>query len=332
MRSDIRARAIGLCAAICTVLAIGGPASAEIVGFIGDWTNAVDDGSGISSIEITAAANHYVSVRVTGTCDGKPCDWGTAPGQIYTVDPQSLDIRAITAEFSLDGTRKHLVLHRAIGQSLRFQLFSEFTDGRSRSNYETVGNVQAGTPEMIARRTTLDDPGNFKGPHMPAGAGPAVPAGYVPSAGEDCIPFDLGTTRAAFSEGAWRVGDFAHQVLTFSSQTSATRALAFLRSYGFDEECVVKRDGMEMTYWKRLGQIPRDGRDSEICTAFDPATATVAKSDGEWRVVAGDKDLLDYGSDKPSADLALSVIATYRLNRRCLLAPTSPYAQYWLSQ
>ncbi len=49
-------------------------------------------------------------------------------------------------------------------------------------------------------------------------------------------------------------------------------------------------------------------------------------------MVNGGATLLDYGDDQASAERAVSVIQTYRLNRQCFFARPASQAQYWLSQ
>jgi hypothetical protein len=164
------------------------------------------------------------------------------------------------------------------------------------------------------------------------GVGAARPPGYVTAAGEDCRPYDPEQVRITYADNEWQLGDFAHRLLRFGThQTAARLAAVILGYYHFDEQCVITRSNVVMTYWKRAGQVPQPDMPGSDCVGFDPAAAKVEGSGDEWRVTAGGGALLTF-DEKADAASAVSVIRTYRLNRQCFFARPDSKAQYWLSQ
>jgi len=69
----------------------------------------------------------------------------------------------------------------------------------------------------------------------------------------------------------------------------------------------------------------------EDCIPISPSTVAVAHIAGGWKVVAGSTYLLDFGSDKPSADRAASVIIGEGFDQQCFVKRPNPSMMYWKS-
>ena len=331
------------------------PAKAEVAEFYGVWSNGTADASGIARIVVSPGNGARATIHLFGRCRPADCDWGEKDARTYADDPGSKEIRSLVADFDTAGAHRRIVLRSAIGHALRFEVQTDFYDGRQA--FATTGVVAyagdwntapraASAPTLVATapanpsvaETLVPEPtpqqapssgGWFSGPSL-IGTGPSIASGYVPAAGEDCRPFNPDQVRAGYVEDQWRVGDFANRLLTFGPHQSAARlSLAILGYYHFDEECFVGHDTSAMLYWKRAGQVPNAGMHGEDCVAFT-GVKVVPGGDG-WRVTAGDAVLLEY-DEKSDAERAASVIATYRLNRQCFFSAAESRAQYWLSQ
>jgi hypothetical protein len=350
----MRGRAFVSAATLAAVLGFGGPATAATADFLGIWSNADADNSGIARLVIAPVQGGGANIQLFGKCPKQDCDWGTQAARLYADDPGSQDIRTIAADFAAGGAHRRVVLHLAVGGALRFDIQTDFAGGGN--NFATSGNVvRTGDWRAAAEVATASPPpANVPGaaPAFPSplppppsngwfrdigGAssliGGVVPEGYVPSKWEACVPFNPDQVRAANVDGDWRVADFSHRLLNFgSTHDAALRALAVLAFYHFDEQCFVTRDSVQMLYWKRAGRVPANAVPGGDCDALDPATVRAVEDAGAWKVVAGARPLFDFDEDKAAAERAVSVIRTYKLNRQCFFARGQRKAQYWLSQ
>jgi hypothetical protein len=348
----MRLRAFAPVSVLAAVLGFGGSAAAATADFLGIWTNADADSSGIARLVIAPVQGGGANIQLFGKCPKQDCDWSTQAARLYADDPGSTDIRTIAADFSGGGAHRRVVLHLAVGGALRFDVQTDFAGGGN--NFATSGNVVRTGDWRAAAQVAMAVPprGNTAGGTPPVaappprgwfgdigkgssivGVGAALPPGYVPSRWEECTPFDLGQTHVANVDGEWRVADFSHRLLNFgSSQDAARRALAVLAFYHFDEQCFVTRDSVQMLYWKRAGRVPANAMPGDDCDALDPASVKAVEDDGAWKVVAGARPLFDFDEDKGAAARAVSVIRTYKLNRQCFFARGHQKAQYWLSQ
>lgn len=68
----------------------------------------------------------------------------------------------------------------------------------------------------------------------------------------------------------------------------------------------------------------------EDCVSFDPATTTVAKRKGNWKVVDGSHWLFDFGSKRKEARQTLRIIKHYKMDRSCFVGRPDPSFQYML--
>ncbi len=355
-------RRMGLAAGFSLVLAAV-PARADVSDFLGIWSDAAADGSGISRIVITPGSGDRLNIHVYGKCQPRECDWGGGPARLYAEGPQGHDVTLIAVDIDTGFARKRLTLRPSVGHALRFEMQTDFSDASGRMSYATSSAVAyagdwnettrvaetAPAPQPTAP-PLASAPVPAEAAPVPSetapvpdssssswfdniGIGPSKPRGYAPAAGEDCTPFDPAQARVGYADGSWRVGDFGHRLLNFGpSREKAQRALAVIVFYHFDEQCFVTRDKATMVYWKRNGNVPKDGARGEVCVAIDSAAIRAEEHDGAWSVVSGFSALLDYGDDRAAAEQAASVIKTYRLNRQCFAGPPGSGMQYWLAQ
>lgn len=347
-------------AVMAVALAATGPAMADIGDFFGIWRNAETDASGIARIVVAPIEGQRVVVHLFGRCGTGECDWGTQPARIYASDPGANDSRSIAADFDTPAGHKHITLTQAVGHALRIDVQTDVAASSGQHDFATSANVAyAGDWETAPRVAAVAPPvapgaAGVPGAAPPAaaapppppaphddgwfggssfiGVGPARPPGYVAAAGEDCRPYNPEQVRITYSDNEWQVGDFSHRLLRFGAhQTAARLAAVILGYYHFDEQCVITRSNVVMTYWKRAGQVPKPDMGGADCVSLDPAAAKAEGSGDSWRVTAGGDTLLAFDA-KEDADSAVSVIRTYHLNRQCFFARPDSKAQYWLSQ
>jgi len=343
-------------AILAATLTLACPALADIGDFFGIWSNADIDASGIARIVVAPVEGRRVLVHLFGRCGSGECDWGTQPAHIYASDPGASDIRSLAADFDTPAGREHITLTQAVGHALRIDVQTDVAANSGQHDFATSGNVgYAGNWESAAHLAAATPPravapGGSVPPMAAAapppaprddswfggssfiGVGAARPAGYVAAAGEDCRPYNPEQVRITYADGEWQLGDFAHRLLRFGThQTAARLAAVILGYYRFDEQCVITRSDVVMTYWKRAGQVPKPDMGGADCVSLDPSAARAEGSGDNWRMTAGGGTLLEF-DDKEDADRAVSVIRTYRLNRQCFFARPDSKAQYWLSQ
>jgi hypothetical protein len=323
------ARICALTAALLSAGGLTGPAAADVSDFLGDWHNVDSDTSGVTHIVVTPAGGNQVTIRVFGQCDPNDCDWGARPGHSYTENPSSHDVRSITAFFNAGFANKLIVLRRAPGGDMRFEVMTDFTDGSGREDYDMTGKLTLGGGGGGGG----GGPGGGGGwPPPPGGGGGGWGGG--PSLGpEDCISFDPSAVTAAHVGGAWKVVQGSMWMLDYGSNAvAAHRAADTIHHYHFDQQCFVRRPNASMMYWKTGGHVASGNMFGEDCIGLNPMNVSVAHAGGAWKVVDGGNWLLDYGSDHAAADQALAVIQTYHLNRQCFIVRPNASMQYWLAQ
>ena len=333
-------------AAIATTSMFAGSAFADVGDFLGNWVNTDSDTSGITRILVTPAGGGHVKIRVFGQCTPVACDWGVRPGHSYAESPGSSDVRSITAQFNTGFANTLVILRRAPGGDMRFEVLTDFTDGSGRNDYDMTGHLTHGGPGgWPGGWPGGGGPGGWPGGGGPGGGpgggGPGGgPGGGGPGGGpggggmaEDCISFNPATSGIAFVGGAWKFVDGSNWILDFGSNHGAAVAAGNVISYyHFDQLCYVVRPGAQMTYWKRSGHVPSNNMSGQDCNSFNPATVHSQFAGGAWKVASGGSWMLDYGSNHAAADQAVATIQNYNLNRQCFVARPNPPMSYWLSQ
>lgn len=67
----------------------------------------------------------------------------------------------------------------------------------------------------------------------------------------------------------------------------------------------------------------------EDCLPLDPHQAQVREVAGQWKIVDGDQQVLDFGASKASAERGKAVIVHYRFNRFCFVGRPNPPMMYF---
>jgi len=129
--------------ALCLVLAIAGPSSAQIARFDGHWHNTNPNTKGLVGVDIKVNGTD-VTVRGWGACTPTPCDWGAVDGYAYATDvgadpAQTAD--AVTAEFT-KSFEVTLLTIQPRGDDLFITAYTRFTDGSGRTAYRETGTFR----------------------------------------------------------------------------------------------------------------------------------------------------------------------------------------------
>lgn len=244
---------VGAAADVGSVLGdlVSGKSAAEA--FTGTWTGPA--GSDIDHIVVTAVGSGPVRIQVFGRCEARVCNWGALPARIRSDGPTSEAIRSLAADFNLGFALRHITLHRLPGNVLRFDMVTEFTDGSSRHDYETAGQLvpagaqlaaappqaapvppaaaqtaaapqqvpQAAAPVAGSGITVLNPLSWFESkPATPATqTGPVADDNSMPVAAstappvDDCFSIDTAHVYLVNNNGNWNVRDFLHVVQGF---------------------------------------------------------------------------------------------------------------------
>jgi hypothetical protein len=319
-----------LAAALVALSALISSARADVSDFVGSWTNTDPATSGITRVVVSPAGGNHVNVQVFGACHPTDCDWGTVAGHSYVEDPGSTDVRSVAARFNPGFASELIILRKAGGSDLRFEVLTDFADGSGRRDYDMSGH-------LTRAAGWGGGPGGPGGPGWPPGwgggpgGGPGGPGGPG-LASEDCIGFDPGAVTASFVGGAWKVVQGSMWMLDFGgNQAAAQQAAGIIHHYHFNQQCFVKRPNAAMMYWKTGNHVSHGSTGGQDCIGLDPMNVTVANPGGSWKVVDGANWLLDYGPDHAAADQARAVIQTYHLNRQCFVARPNAPMMYWLA-
>ena len=312
-----------------------GAALASVSDFLGNWINPDPSTSGITRIIVTPVGDNQVRVHVYGQCQPTDCDWGVRSGHSYAENPGSSDIRSITAEFNAGYSSKTIILRRAPGGEMRFEVLTAFTDGSARNDYDITGHLVPDSNHLIPDSNWISGaPGAG-----PSGGGPGgihlSPGGFgLGMMGpEDCIALNPVAVIATMTGGSWKVVQGPTWMLDYgSNMAAAQRAADVIRNYHFDQQCFVKRPNATMMYWKSGGHVPGGGMFGEDCIGLNPMSASVSNAGGAWKVIDGSRSLLDYGPDQSGANQALAVIRSYHLNRECFVVRPHATMSYWLAQ
>jgi hypothetical protein len=317
-----------------------GAATADVSGFLGSWFNSDSDKGGflgtfvgspsdasdIARIVTTAAGANHIRIHLYGRCTPE-CDWGSQVGRNQSASPDSDEVRSISADFNVGYGTKHLTLRQGTGNSLRFDVVTEFTDHSDRHDFESSGSLRfVPPPAVVAAEPSVPSAPSA----MPAAAPLPAVAGATTDVGEeDCKSINYEEVYNVFVDGDWVLKEYRTTLINFgSNRAAAIRAQRVVDAYRFDEICFLKRPRAAMVYWRVAGQFPRDAVKGQDCDEVHPS-AVEAKG---GKVLDGAHELLDFGDDAASARQAASIIRTYRLNRQCFVARPDTRSSYWLAQ
>lgn len=360
--------------------------------FAGTWQGPA--GSDIDHLVVSTTSAGLVRIQVFGRCETRVCNWGALPARIRTDGPVSETIRSLSADFNLGFALRHITLHRAPGNALRFDMVTEFTDGSERHDYESAGQlVPAGTavasvapqaanqaPETaapsaapttsaapVAPAAPIASPPPVASPPSGAGGGitalnplswfgskpstpapssaAAVPSGPVPEDNsipvaastampvDDCITIDTGHLYIASAGGNWNLRDFLHVAQSFGPyKLAAAKGLAVVQFYRFDEVCHVGRGSTNLTFFRTAGEVARQPMGGQDCTDVHPERVVAVNKDDDWKVMDGDREIFNYGSDREGAAQAAAVVKSLNLSRQCYFDRANVATSYWLSR
>ena len=147
---------------------------------------------------------------------------------------------------------------------------------------------------------------------------------------QDCVSFDPDNARAHQVDGRWKVTDGGHYLLDFGSEgRQARHAVTFIRHYGMDESCYVSRPNPPMRYFLVDGKSPNGSHRLEDCAAFDNDQVEADRVRGKWRVVSGDRWLINFENDRAGAEKAAKIIRYYGFTRQCFVGRPDPGMAYF---
>ena len=151
-----------------------------------------------------------------------------------------------------------------------------------------------------------------------------APRGAI--AGEDCVSFNPANIQVKQISGRWKIVEGSHWIMDFADkQSEANTALWIIKKYGFTRMCFVGRPDPSMTYF-RAEELPLH----EDCVRFDYRNLELQQIGGSWKIVEGGHWLLDFGSNKYEAELAMKTIQHYKMNKHCFVGRPDPSMDYWL--
>ena len=150
---------------------------------------------------------------------------------------------------------------------------------------------------------------------------------------EGCIMFDTGHSYLAPEAGNWKVRDFLHTIQDFGPyRVAAERALAAIAYYHLDEVCRAGRANSNLMFFRSSGEVPRTSMGGEDCTDVHPDKVQAVQRDDDWKVVEGDRELYDYGSNQATAAQAATAVKTFNLTRQCYFDRANTNLSYWLTR
>jgi hypothetical protein len=127
----------------------GAAANFRVADYIGEWTNADPNTSGITRI-LVRKDNEKLGVEVFGRCHPTDCDWGTVEAKPFGANVQSsadAPINSVVATFSPGFAEKRLTLRLTTRDTLTSLVDTHFTDRSGRGDYET-------TEQLLRARTS----------------------------------------------------------------------------------------------------------------------------------------------------------------------------------
>lgn len=155
-------------------------------------------------------------------------------------------------------------------------------------------------------------------------------AGSVQAPDQDCVDFDPENVRAQQVDGSWKVIDGDHYILDFGNDgRQARHAVTYIRHYGMDQSCFVSRPNATMRYFLADGKAPSGEHQLEDCAAFDNGQVEAARARGNWRVVAGNRSLLNFDDNRSDAEKAAKIIQYYGFTHNCFVGRPDPDMQYF---
>jgi hypothetical protein len=187
---------------------------------------------------------------------------------------------------------------------------------------------QSTTYTLVAR--------NKKGKEMGEGRDVTVTSGpALPPPSPNCISFNPNKVTArphGLLGNKWTVVEGDKELFNFGKNGFAAEQLvAVIKNHGLEQICTIKGAAKDFRYTLgSAGKADASGEGAvpdEKCTTFQPNTVSVKKMDGQWKIIAGSQELLEFGDSKPNADAAKGIIKKYGFSHACGLPKGNP--QFW---
>lgn len=270
-------------AAIILALAASSVAFAQIGQFEGNWENVDSNTSGVTKLNIKTLnlfGTNIVTLRAFGKCHPTDCDWGTVVATAYAPNVSSnleTTARALTASYNPGFATKLVVVRPLSGDRLQADIYTRFTDGSGRTNYNAT---------YFFKREGV---------------------------GSDCLFYDPRDLKIVF-EGAtgWLLTDGRSRMLILDNREDADRALALARRH--NAHCFIGRDNTRPNrreyvheYWLGDSGIETEIK-GEDCIKYNPNNLNIVDEGANgWLLAEGASHRMQMFDNKQDAQEGLAV-------------------------
>jgi hypothetical protein len=200
--------------------------------------------------------------------------------------------------------------------------------GRTRSHGRLSLEIRERGNVLVATRKT----GGFGGSRWTRVGYRPTPTPASPSGGsveEDCVSFNPSTATVSRIQGNWKIVDGSHWLFDFGNkQDEARQALRVIKHYRANRSCYVGRPSPSFSYLRVGNRTPTGQLSGEDCVSLNPSTATVSRTQGNWKIVDGSHWLFDFGNNRSEANQSLAIIKKYRFTHSCFVGRPNPSFQY----
>lgn len=274
-------------AALVFTLAAASGVFAQTSQFVGNWENVDPNTSGVTKLTINKFqlfGATIITLRAFGQCVPTDCDWGTVTATAYAPSVSSnLDntARALTATYNPGFAVKQVVIRPLTGERLQADIYTRFTDGSGRTNYNATYIFKR---EGIAGDCLYYDPRDLK-------------------------IVDEGTT-------GWLLTDGRSRMLILDNKDDAERALALARRH--NAHCFIGRDNTRPNrrdyvheYW--LGDSGIETViTNEDAIAYNPNNLSIVDQGANgWLLTEGGTHRMMMLDNQKDAEEALAVAKRY---------------------
>ncbi|NTV99026.1 MAG: hypothetical protein HGA70_07675 [Chlorobiaceae bacterium] len=287
--------------------------------FTGNWKNADPNTSGITTLVISGSGN-ALRLHAWGKCHPQDCDWGEVEAYAYGPNvstPLDPSAQAVSAVYTTGFSQTLIIVRPSGGNTIRAEVYTRFTDGSNRSNYNAVYTFKRQfqllpfrpLPGILTPLTPISPPG--------------------PAVAEDCVGFNPVTATLQNIGGRWTIVDGSHMMFSFGDNyAEATQALNIIKYYGMNQSCFVGRPNPSFTYLLVNGQSPQGAMPGEDSVGFNPNTIQVQNIGGRWKIVDGSHWVFDFNDKEGEARTAYAIIRKYGFTRACYVGRPDPSFVY----
>lgn len=274
-------------AAFFLALAAHSAAFAQIGQFEGNWENVDSATSGVTKLNIKTLnlfGIKIITVRAFGQCHPTDCDWGNVVATAYAPSVSSdLDTtaRALTATYNPGFAVKLVVIRPLGGERLQADVYTRFTDGSGRTNYNAT---------YIFKREGVNN---------------------------DCLYYNPNDLKIVF-EGAtgWLLTDGRSRMLVLDTREDAERALALARRH--TGHCFIGRDNTRPNrrdyvheYWSGDSGIETT-INGEDCLKYNPNNLSIVDEGANgWLLTEGGWHRMMMFDNQKDAEEGLAVAKRY---------------------